>query len=258
VLQAASVALDNARLQADLRASQREAAESSTRLSAARDTERSLARLLPGGLVDRLHADPDLFSRTERLTVTVLMSDIRGYSGIAETTAPADLARQLDEHRRAMNSVILREGGTVMQYVGDAVLAVFGAPDPLAGHQEHALRAAADMHRAQGELDARWSVHGLPPFGLGIGVSTGEVAAGFLGSEERAEYTVVGDAVNLAARLTDAARPAGTTIASAATVAGAAGGRRAVALPPLQVKGRTAAVSAYRVEAAEVTAISLE
>jgi class 3 adenylate cyclase len=179
------------------------------------------------------------------------MSDIRGYSAIAERTAPAELAEQLNEHRAAMNAAILGLGGTVMQYVGDAVLAVFGAPEPLPDHRQRALAAAEDMHIAQEALDERWAAGGRSPFGLGIGICTGEVAAAFLGSAERVEYTIVGDTVNLAARLTDAARPAGTTIASAATLHpddGTAGQPWGVqALPPFQVKGRAASVSAFRV-----------
>jgi class 3 adenylate cyclase len=244
---AASVALDNARLQTELRVRQRAMEESSARLHEAEDAERSLSRMVPGGLAERLRQDAQAFSRTERLTVTVLMSDIRGYTGIAETTPPADLAAQLNEHRQAMNAVILGEGGTVMQYVGDAVLAVFGAPDPQPGHEDRALRAAARMHAAQQALDRRWAPRGLRAFGLGIGICTGEVAAAFLGSDERVEYTLVGDTVNLADRLTDAARPAGTTIASATTVAGARQEWSVEALPRFQVKGRTTSVSAYRV-----------
>jgi class 3 adenylate cyclase len=251
VVRAASVALDNARLEAELRVRQRAVEESSASLNRAEDRERSLSRLVPGGLADRLRQDPEALSRTERLTVTVLMSDIRGYSGIAETTPAADLAGQLGEHRRAMNAVILRDGGTVMQYVGDAVLAVFGAPDPLPDHPDRALRAAAGMHAAQEALDREWAARGLSPFGLGIGICTGEVAAAFLGSEERVEYTVVGDTVNLAARLTDAARPAGTTIVSAATVTGDLGLWCLEVLPPFRVKGRTTTVSAYRITGRE-------
>jgi class 3 adenylate cyclase len=87
-----------------------------------------LSRLLPGGLAERLRTDREAVERTERLVVTVLMSDVRGYSAIAERTDPTDLASQLNEHRREMNAAILDEEGTVMQYVGDAVMAVFGAP----------------------------------------------------------------------------------------------------------------------------------
>src|SRR3954452_16648866 len=115
--------------------------------------------------------------KNARVIVNLLMSGIRGYSGISHTTAPAELAAQLNEHRRAMNAVILGEGGTVMQYVGDAVLAVFGAPEPQPGHQDRALRAAAGMHAAQERLDRSWAERGLRAFGLGIGVCTGEVAA---------------------------------------------------------------------------------
>jgi class 3 adenylate cyclase len=201
---------------------------------------------VPGGLKERLRNDPAVMSRTEHLVVTVLMSDIRGYSAIAEATPPGDLAPLLNEHRRAMNGVILGEGGTVLQYVGDAVLAVFGAPGELPGHAEHALRAAAGMHRAQELLNEDWRAAGLPSFGLGVGVSTGPVAAAFLGSDERVEYTVVGDTVNLAARLTDEARPAGTTVAAAATVREAGGSWQVEPLPLFRVKGRTTPVSAYR------------
>ena len=100
-----------------------------------------------------------------------------------------------------MNRAILAEGGTVMQYVGDAVMAVFGAPTPSEDHADRSLAAALAMHAAQAAINEEWSLTGQPAFGLGIGLSTGEVAAALLGSEERLEYTVVGDAVNLAQRL---------------------------------------------------------
>jgi class 3 adenylate cyclase len=154
---------------------------------------------------------------------------------------------QLNAHRRKMNEAVLRNGGTVMQYVGDAVMAVFGPPELMTRHQVQAVEAAVAMHRGQHRLNQEWAEQGLPPFGLGIGLSTGLVAAAFLGSQERMEYTVVGDTVNLAARLCDLARPAGTTVASAATLVD----RPTTAwqrLAAVQVKGRTASVSAYRLE----------
>jgi adenylate cyclase len=85
---------------------------------------------LPGGLAEKLRTDPSAADHTERLTVTVLMSDVRGYSAIAERTKPTILTKQLQEHRRAMNAAIPGRGGTVMQYVGDAVMAMFGTPFP--------------------------------------------------------------------------------------------------------------------------------
>lgn len=88
-----------------------------------------------------------------------------------------------------------------MQYVGDAVMAVFGAPEPSTDHADRALLAARAMHAAQQEVNREWLAEGLPPFPIGIGLSTGTVAAALLGSDERLEYTMVGDAVNLCQRL---------------------------------------------------------
>ena len=135
------------------------------------------------------------------MIVTVLMSDIRSYSTIAEHADPSQLAGQLNTHRAAMNRAILGEGGTVMQFVGDAVMAVFGAPFPQPDHADRAVAAAAAMHSLQAEINTRWAADGLEAFGLGIGLSTGEAAAALLGSEERLEYTLVGDTVNLSQRL---------------------------------------------------------
>ncbi len=207
----------------------------------------TLSRFLPGGLAEKLRTDRDAIDKTERLTVTVLMSDVRGYSGIAEHSDPTVLAGQLRTHRREMNAAILEEEGTVMQYVGDAVMAVFGAPFPYDDHAERALRAAQGMHRRQAAVDQEWEGQGLAPFGLGIGLSTGEVAAALLGSEERLEYTVVGDTVNLSQRLQDAARPAGTILMSEPTVEGLSEPPRDLGeVEELQVKGREASVRAYR------------
>jgi class 3 adenylate cyclase len=208
----------------------------------------TLSRLLPSGLFAKLRADRDAVGRTERLTVTVLMSDVRGYSAIAERSDPTALASQLNAHRQAMNAAILAEQGTVMQYVGDAVMAVFGAPDPQPDHASRAIRAALGMHSRQRELNVVWTTVDRSPFGLGIGLSTGDVAAALLGSAERLEYTLVGDVVNLAQRLQDLARPAGSTVVSEPTVtAAAAGGWSYVPLGPCVVKGRTAPVVAYRI-----------
>jgi class 3 adenylate cyclase/ActR/RegA family two-component response regulator len=161
----------------------------------------SISRLLPTGVADRIRARGAHAGDTEQLNLTVLMSDIRGYSTISEHTDPSLLAQQLNRHRAEMNKAILSAGGTVMQYVGDAVMAVFGAPEPSTDHADRALVAAHAMHAAQATVNSEWVAQALEPFPLGIGVSTGDVAAALLGSEERLEYTVVGDAVNLCQRL---------------------------------------------------------
>jgi class 3 adenylate cyclase/DNA-binding NarL/FixJ family response regulator len=206
----------------------------------------TLRRMLPGGIAEKLRGAGRSIGETEQLDVTVLMSDIRGYSGIAERVEPTVLAGMLNTHRAEMNAAILAASGTVMQYVGDAVMAVFGAPFPQDDHADLALSAAIAMHERQHAVNDRWSDDSLPEFGLGIGLSTGAVAAALLGSVEHMEYTLVGDTVNLAQRLQDLARPAGTTVLSAATAQALAA---PVELEPMGehiVKGRECPVDAYR------------
>ena len=208
----------------------------------------SLSRLLPGGIAEKLRKEGRRIGETETLRVTVLMSDIRGYSGIAESANPAHLAGQLNTHRAEMNRAILSAGGTVMQFVGDAVMAVFGAPLPQEDHPDFALQAAIAMHDYQAVVNERWATEGLPAFGLGIGLSTGEAAAALLGSEERLEYTLVGDTVNLSARLQQLAE-AGETILSDATMAALRTPVDALAMEPTLVKGRHAPVIAFKLSA---------
>ncbi|MBW3562659.1 MAG: response regulator [Actinobacteria bacterium] len=208
----------------------------------------SLSRLLPGGIADKLRLEGRRIGETERLEVTVLMGDIRGYSSIAERTDPSLLARQLNEHRAEMNHAILGNDGTVMQFVGDAVMAVFGAPVAQEDHADLALRAARVMHEAQERVNERWAAEGLEAFELGIGLSTGEVAAALLGSEERIEYSVVGDTVNLTQRLQQWAE-AGQTVLSEPTYRALSEPVDAELLEPQLVKGRQTPVMAYRLAA---------
>jgi len=207
-----------------------------------------LSRLLPGGIAERLRQRGQALGDIERLVVTVLISDVRGYSAIAEVSDPSRLAGQLREHRIAASDAVLAEHGTVMQYVGDSVMAVFGAPEPLADHADRGLAAANSLHRAQLAVNRRWEVDGLPIFRLGIGLSTGQVAAALIGSEERAEYSLVGDAVNLAQRLQQLAL-GGETVLSDATRMALRTVLSAEKVGPTMVKGRHQPVIAFRVAA---------
>ncbi|HYL52048.1 MAG TPA: adenylate/guanylate cyclase domain-containing protein [Acidimicrobiia bacterium] len=206
----------------------------------------TLSRMLPGGLAEKLRSGGRTIGESERMVVTVLMSDVRGYSGIAERVDPTVLAGMLNGHRAEMNNAILSHGGTVMQYVGDAVMAVFGAPFPQEDHADRALAAGCAMLAGQDAVNERWRAEGLPEFGLGIGLSTGEVAAALLGSDERVEYTLVGDTVNLAQRLQDLARPAGTIVLSGPTLDALTAPPSVDPLGEQHVKGREAPVQAYR------------
>jgi class 3 adenylate cyclase/DNA-binding NarL/FixJ family response regulator len=193
----------------------------------------TLSRLLPGGLAEKLRRDGRR------------ISDIRSYSTIAEHADPSQLAGQLNVHRAAMSSAIVGEGGTVMQFVGDAVMAVFGAPFPQEDHADRAVAAARAMHAQQGDINQKWEAEGLPPFGIGLGLSTGDTAAALLGSEERMEYTVVGDTVNLAQRLQQLADP-GETVLSEATNKALTSAVAVTALPAQLVKGRDTPVLAFK------------
>jgi class 3 adenylate cyclase len=208
----------------------------------------SLSRLLPGGIAEKVRQGGKRIGETERLVVTVVMSDIRGYSTIAEGADPSILATQICDHRGAMNRAILAEGGTIMQFVGDAVMAVYGAPISLQDHADRAVAGAIRMHAAQDALNQQWQEQDLPPFGLGIGVSTGEVAAALMGSDERLEYSVVGDSVNLAQRIQQWAGP-GEIVISEPTYSALQHPIEAETLPRRQVKGRLAEVGAYRIAA---------
>jgi class 3 adenylate cyclase/DNA-binding NarL/FixJ family response regulator len=205
----------------------------------------ALGRLLPGGVAAQIMQEGRKPGETEEMIVTVVMSDIRGYTTIAEHADPSVLAGQLHEHRAAMNHAILDQDGTVMQFVGDAVMAVFGAPIAQEDHAERAVVAAEAMHAAQSELNERWIPDGQAPFGLGIGLSTGLVAAALLGSEERLEYSLVGDTVNLTQRLQQWAEP-GETVLSEPTWEAIEAKPDADKLEPAMVKGRDTAVAAYR------------
>jgi adenylate cyclase len=212
----------------------------------------TLSRLLPGGLAEKVRREGRRIGETERVEVTVLMSDIRAYSTIAEHADPSQLAGQLNVHRAAMNKAILAEDGTVMQFVGDAVMAVFGAPVAQPDHPDRAVAAAARMHAAQREINRSWEQEGLPAFGLGLGLSTGEAAAALLGSEERLEYTLVGDTVNLSQRLQQLAS-AGETVLSEATFTSLKSNVEAELLPSQLVKGRDTPVLAYKIAAVDDT-----
>jgi adenylate cyclase len=214
------------------------------------ERQESLSRLLPAAVVEKLRGEGRRIGHSERLVVTVLLSDIRGYSTIAEDADPTRLAAQLSEHRAEVCKPIMAAGGTVMAFIGDAVMAVFGAPFPQPDHAERALAAARAVHRTQAQLNRRWRTAGLPEFRLGIGLSTGEVAAALLGSEERLEYTVVGDTVNLAQRLQQWAGPDQTVLSEATWAALDGTLAEADRLPPAPVKGRSATVAAYRITTA--------
>ena len=208
-------------------------------------SSRTLRSFLPAQVVERLKSVPSVEKLQEEVVATVLFSDIRGYSTLAEQLQAREVADILARHLAAMSDVILAQGGTLNEFVGDAVMAVFGAPDPIADHAERALRCALAMQARQRQLNAEAEAQGRPPLAMGIGINTGTVIAGTMGGSARLQYTVIGDAVNIAARLQGEAN-GGEILATSATVA-AAPDIRAQPVGPVTVKGRTEPVEVSRV-----------
>ncbi len=148
----------------------------------------------------------------ESLRVTVLFTDIRSFTTISESMDPQHLVALLNEYFSVMVNLVMDEGGVVDKYIGDAIMAVFGAPVPTPADAVNAVRAAVRMRQALRELNARLAERGRPALRTGIGIHTGEVVAGNIGSDRRMEYTVIGDAVNLASRLESSTKEVGADI----------------------------------------------
>jgi class 3 adenylate cyclase/DNA-binding NarL/FixJ family response regulator len=204
---------------------------------------RALRAFVPAQVAERLAAGE--VGVDQELEVTVLFSDIRGFSTLAEQLSAREVAGILGRHLAAMAEVVTEHGGTIDKFAGDGVMAVFGAPTPVPDHAERAVRCALAMQARQRELNEEVRREDFPPLGMGIGLNTGVVVAGAVGGGGRLEYTVVGDAVNLAQRL-QAEAQAGQVLASAATVR-AAPDVSTESLGSIQVKGRREPVEVHTV-----------
>ena len=196
-------------------------------------------------------ADPASLEGEHR-EVSILFSDLRGSTAFAETLAPATVAVQLNEYFEGMTAAIFRQGGMVNDFIGDAVMAIFGAPVPDGDHALHAVRAAMGMEEALRALNQRWRAEGRPELRMGIGIHTGLVFAGNVGGKDRLKYTIVGDAVNLASRVEGLNKELGTTVLiTEATRALVAGRVTARDCGPVPVKGRNEPVRVHELSAVE-------
>jgi adenylate cyclase len=182
----------------------------------------------------------------EKRPITVLFSDIRNFTTIAEQMGPDAIAALLTDYFTEMVDVIFEHGGTLDKFIGDALMALWGAPIAHDDDPQRALRAAVAMQRAVQALNARWALARRPRIGVGIGINHGEVFVGNIGSHRRLEYTVIGDPVNVAQRLSSLAGP-GEILLSEAFLR-AVGERIDVEhLPAMALKGKSKMVEVYRV-----------
>ena len=182
----------------------------------------------------------------DKRAMTVLFSDVRGFTSMAEAMDPDAIAQLLTDYFTEMVDVVFEHGGTLDKFIGDAVMALWGAPIAHVDDPDRALRAAIAMQRAVTALNRKWAASGRPPVHIGIGINHGEAFVGNIGSHRRLEYTVIGDVVNVAARLCTNAGPGEILVTDTL---------RAVLKDPLPIeplaeivlKGKAQAVPVFRV-----------
>jgi adenylate cyclase len=204
-------------------------------------------RYFSPNLAARIADSPDAVKLTgDKRPIAVLFSDIRGFTSMAEAMKPDEMARHLTEYFTEMVECVFRHGGTLDKFIGDSVMAQWGAPIGAADDADRAMSAALEMMAELRTLNARWATEGRPTLEHGIGLNFGEAFAGNIGSERRLEYTVIGDTVNTASRLCGAAE-AGEILVSDAM-------RRALAAPPpleecppMSFKNKSQLIPVYRV-----------
>ncbi len=180
----------------------------------------TFSRYVSRAVVDRILADPSRMKLGgERKELTVLFSDIRGFSAFSEQMAPEALASFLSEYLTPMTELVLDSGGTLDKYIGDSVMALWSAPVDVPDHAARACDVALRMQEALVDLNQRWARESKPRVAIGIGVNTGAMAVGNMGSLARFDYTAIGDQVNLGARLEGLTKEYGVQIlAGEATV----------------------------------------
>lgn len=214
-----------------------------------RNVQRLFGRYVSPDVYAQLTANPELAQLGgRRRDMTVLFSDIRGFTTVTEKGNPEALVEQLNEYFTRMVEVVFRHHGTVDKFVGDMVMALFGAPLDDQDHAEHALQAALEMVRELGVLNRGWAARGMAQLDIGIGVNSGDMIAGNIGSSSIMSYTVIGDNVNLGSRLESLNKEYKTRIImSDATQTRLKGDYPVRPLGDVVVKGKSKALSIFEV-----------
>lgn len=212
-----------------------------------REVQSMFGRYVSAGVVEQLVRNPDLANpsgRKERLTM--FFSDLRGFTSMSETMEPQEVQRLLSEYFTEMTRILFKHGGTLDKLMGDAIMAFFGNPEPQPDHARRAVLMALEMQEAVARLNRQWVSGGRRAIGVGIGINTGEVTVGNLGSKNFLNYTVIGDAVNLACRLEESAK-AGEILIAQATYDDVKEAVEVEPLEPIRVKGKRNPIPVYRV-----------
>ena len=211
--------------------------------------KRAFQQYVSPEVVERIVENPDaLRFGGETRELTVLFSDVRDFTTFTERHDPQEVVQMLREYLTRMTDCVLRQRGTLDKYIGDAVMAIFGAPISFPDHAARACAAALDMAREMDELGQRWVAEGRQPFRIGIGINTDPMVVGNLGSEQLFDYTVIGDGVNIGARLESLNKEYKTThaiIISESTYEAARDTIEARPLGDVTVKGKTRPLKIY-------------
>jgi adenylate cyclase len=209
--------------------------------------QRAFSRYVSPELVAQIVADPrKLALGGESREITVMFTDLAGFTKLTEKSPPAVVQQVLFKHFTAMTEVILARRGTVVQFIGDAVMAFWGAPLDDAEHALHAVDAAVEMQRAMERLRGELRAQGLPEIHMRIGVNTCEAIVGNMGSATRLAYTAMGDGINLGARLEGANKFWKTPIMASGETVAKLGGRIPMRrVDRVRVSGKTEAVDVY-------------
>ncbi len=216
---------------------------------------KALERFLSSAIVEKILANPDqIHLGGENQTATILFTDIRSFTPMAERMDPHKVVELLNEYFTEMTDLIFENGGTLDKYLGDGILAIFGAPLARPDDAGRSVKTAIEMQRALVRLNAQWQARGQEPLRVGVGINTGAVTAGNIGSTKRMDYTVIGDAVNVAARLC-AKAAGGQILVSGPTYAALGDGLPARKLKPILVKGKETPVEVYEIAWDETGAV---
>jgi adenylate cyclase len=207
----------------------------------------NLARYLSPQIVDQIiQKDVKVNLGGDRKVVTVLFSDIRNFTTITESRPADQLVQILNEYFTEMAGIIFENQGSLDKYIGDAIVAVFGSLIPLENSAPYAVTAAIEMMKRLPALNERWIKEYGFTMNIGIGINTGEVFLGNIGSPERMEFTVIGDTVNVASRFSGLAKP-GQILMTRETLAYLGSDINYKELPATEVKGKTGKLNVFEI-----------
>ncbi len=222
--------------------------EMTTNLQEKEFIKRTFERYVSKQLVDRMLKKKDEIKLGgEEMTITILFSDIRRFTALAERLPPKQVVDLLNAYFTCMIDVVNKYEGMVDKLMGDSVMALFGVPFPGNDDAMNSVRCAVNMQKEVKRFNKIRAGKGLPTLEMGIGLNTGPVIAGNIGSKDRMEYTVIGDSVNIAARLQGIAKP-GEVLISDATYKQVKGKVIASPLEPMSLKGKRIPVGVYRID----------